>query len=86
MAKGLSGWRLTYADPVVIYGQDVRYAAKGQDARSRPAKAGIQESGGAVMNSVLVCRLARSAVVPVIVLPAVRAGMIKPTGFRPSPA
>ena len=30
---------------VVIYGQDVLYAARGQDARSRPAKAGIQEGG-----------------------------------------
>ena len=28
--------------PAVIYGQDVLYAARGQDARSRPAKAGIQ--------------------------------------------
>ena len=28
--------------PVVIYGQEVLYAARGQDARSRPAKAGIQ--------------------------------------------
>ena len=27
---------------VVIYGQEVLYAARGQDARSRPAKAGIQ--------------------------------------------
>ena len=26
----------------VIYGQEVLYAARGQDARSRPAKAGIQ--------------------------------------------
>ena len=26
----------------VIYGQDVLYAARGQEARSRPAKAGIQ--------------------------------------------
>ena len=28
--------------PVVIYGQEVLYAARGQEARSRPAKAGIQ--------------------------------------------
>ena len=28
--------------PTVIYGQEVLYAARGQDARSRPAKAGIQ--------------------------------------------
>ena len=28
--------------PAVIYGQDVLYAARGQDARSRPAQAGIQ--------------------------------------------
>ena len=35
---------------VVIYGQEVLYAARGQDARSRPAKAGIQEGGGAVVN------------------------------------
>ena len=28
--------------PAVIYGQDVLYAVRGQDARSRPAKAGIQ--------------------------------------------
>ena len=28
--------------PSVIYGQEVLYAARGQDARSRPAKAGIQ--------------------------------------------
>ena len=27
---------------LVIYGQEVRYAARGQDARSRPAQAGIQ--------------------------------------------
>ena len=26
----------------VIYGQEVLYAARGQDARSRPAQAGIQ--------------------------------------------
>ena len=26
----------------VIYGQDVLYAARGQEARSRPAQAGIQ--------------------------------------------
>ena len=28
--------------PPVIYGQEVLYAARGQDARSRPAQAGIQ--------------------------------------------
>ena len=28
--------------PAVIYGQEVLYAARGQDARSRPAQAGIQ--------------------------------------------
>ena len=27
---------------IVIYGQEVLYAARGQEARSRPAKAGIQ--------------------------------------------
>ena len=36
--------------PAVIYGQEVLYAARGQEARSRPAKAGIQESEGAVVN------------------------------------
>ena len=29
-------------NPLVIYGQDVLYAARGQEARSRQAKAGIQ--------------------------------------------
>ena len=28
--------------PSVIYGQEVLYAARGQEARSRPAQAGIQ--------------------------------------------
>ena len=28
--------------PLVIYGQEVLYAARGQEARSRPAQAGIQ--------------------------------------------
>ena len=32
--------------PVVIYGQDALYAARGQDARSRPAKAGIHVKKG----------------------------------------
>ena len=34
--------RTPESDHFVIYGQDVRYAARGQEARSRPAKAGIQ--------------------------------------------
>ena len=36
--------------PSVIYGQEVLYAARGQDARSRPAKAGIQEGGAGMIN------------------------------------
>ena len=36
--------------PSVIYGQEVLYAARGQEARSRPAKAGIQENRGTVVN------------------------------------
>ena len=59
MAKGRSGRRPTHSDPVVIYGQEVRYAARGQDARSRPAQAGIQESGDAVIHRLPVCRMAR---------------------------
>ena len=38
------------ATSAVIYGQEVLYAARGQEARSRLAKAGIQESGGAMVN------------------------------------
>ena len=36
--------------PFVIYGQEVLYAARGQEARSRPAQAGIQAgaTGGQV--------------------------------------
>ena len=34
--------KIADAAPTVIYGQDVLYAARGQEARSRPAKAGIQ--------------------------------------------
>ena len=37
----------------VIYGQEVLYAARGQDARSRPAKAGIQEGDGGVPQETL---------------------------------
>ena len=36
--------------PAVIYGQEVLYAARGQEARSRPAKAGIQEGVAGVLN------------------------------------
>ena len=38
----LKGYPNVPIAPAVIYGQDVLYAARGQDARSRPAKAGIQ--------------------------------------------
>ena len=34
----------------VIYGQEVLYAVRGQEARSRPAQAGIQEGGAGVLD------------------------------------
>ena len=35
---------------IVIYGQEVLYAARGQDARSRPTKAGIREDGAGMFD------------------------------------
>ena len=49
--KGVAGGVFyLHSRPVVIYGQDVLYAARGQDARSRPAKAGIQEGDDGMVN------------------------------------
>ena len=50
MALYHNGSRAVSIASVVIYGQEVLYAARGQDARSRPAQAGIQEGEGAVVN------------------------------------
>ena len=35
-------WQIPDPAYTVIYGQEVLYAARGQEARSRPAQAGIQ--------------------------------------------
>ena len=42
---------VTSCAPVVIYGQEVLYVARGQDARSHPAKAGIQEAEAEVLRA-----------------------------------
>ena len=56
-----------------------------EDARSRPAQAGIQAGDAGRIDGWRVLPDGMGWEIPLVVMPAVREGMIKTTGFRPAP-
>ena len=84
IAKGLSGWRQTYFDPLRHSGEGRNPRLQDVGGRAASGTSGRGREAGKLRDG-RVYRMANSVVVPVIVIPATREWLVSTTGFRPSP-